>query len=334
MYSQDFTSLFNPESLDWLLQSGEPWTRYRTMTDLLHYSENDPAVVSARKEMVMHPQVQALVSGLAEWGRRPIQRHNDSSHPIYKLSTLADFGLRLDDPGIVGIIETILDHQSSEGAFQSWVNIAEAFGGTGEDQWSWILCDAPTVLYALQALGVTESEPVKRALSHLAGLVSEVGWECVAAPELGKFRGPGRKGAPCPIANVLALKALSLSPEYQNSPAAQNGVEMLMQHWENRVGLKIYLFGIGTDFHKLKYPFIWYDILHVVEVLSRFSFAKTDHRFLEMVSAITAQANTQGQYIAGSMYMPWKGWSFADKKIPSPWLTFLVLKIQHRLGFV
>jgi hypothetical protein len=31
------------------------------------------------------------------------------------------------------------------------------------------------------------------------------------------------------------------------------------------------------------------------------------------------------------MYRAWKGWSFADKKRPSPWLTFLVLRIQHRL---
>jgi hypothetical protein len=32
------------------------------------------------------------------------------------------------------------------------------------------------------------------------------------------------------------------------------------------------------------------------------------------------------------MYKPWKSWSFADKKNPSPWLTFLVLRIQKRLG--
>ncbi len=30
---------------------------------------------------------------------------------------------------------------------------------------------------------------------------------------------------------------------------------------------KYFLFGIGTDFHKLKYPLIWYDILHVSDVL-------------------------------------------------------------------
>jgi hypothetical protein len=31
------------------------------------------------------------------------------------------------------------------------------------------------------------------------------------------------------------------------------------------------------------------------------------------------------------MYRAWKGWSFADKKNPSPWLTFLVLRLQRRV---
>jgi hypothetical protein len=31
------------------------------------------------------------------------------------------------------------------------------------------------------------------------------------------------------------------------------------------------------------------------------------------------------------MYRAWKGWSFADKKNPSPWLTFLVLRMIKRM---
>jgi hypothetical protein len=131
---------------------------------------------------------------------------------------------------------------------------------------------------------------------------------------------------------------------------------MLLWHWEHQTERKIYLFGIGTDFRKLKYPFVWYDILHVVDVLSRFPFVHADPRFQEMVKTITAQADeacpepvlssacpeprrrVEGQsrrdgcYTAGSMYRAWKGWSFADKKNPSPWLTFLVLRAQRRMG--
>jgi hypothetical protein len=344
------------ELTQWLLESDEPWTHYRTLLDLLDRAEDDPEVQAARAEMLAHPQVQALITEAAIWPGYPLKRHNDASHPIYKFSTLADFGLRADDPGPVlseveGMaagIEAMLAHQSPEGAFQSLVNIPKAFGGTGEDLWTWMLCDAPTLLYALLAFDLGKDERMQRAVDHLVSLVDENGWRCVAAPELGKFRGPGRKADPCPIVNVYALKALAQVPELLDSPATRAGVEMLLWHWEHQTERKIYMFGIGTDFRKLKYPFVWYDILHVVDVLSRFPFVHADTRFQEMVKTITAQADeacpepvlssVEGQsrrdgcYTAGSMYRAWKGWSFADKKNPSPWLTFLVLQAQRRMG--
>jgi hypothetical protein len=316
----------------WLLESDEPWTHYRTLLDLLDRAEDDPEVQAARAEMLAHPQVQALITEAATWPGYALKRHNDASHPIYKFSTLADFGLRADDLGIATGIEAMLAHQSPEGAFQSLVNIPEAFGGTGEDLWTWMLCDAPTLLYALLAMGLGDDERVQRAVDHLVSLVDENGWRCLAAPELGKFRGPGRKADPCPIVNVYALKALAQVPELLDSPATRAGAEMLLWHWEHQTERKIYMFGIGTDFRKLKYPFVWYDILHVVDVLSRFSFVHADPRFQEMVETITAQADGQGRYTAGSMYRAWEGWSFADKKNPSPWLTFLVLRVIKRIA--
>lgn len=226
----------------------------------------------------------------------------------------------------------MLAHQSPDGALQSVLNVAPAFGGTGADTWSWVLCDAPTLLYVLLALGLGQEAGVQAAVAHLANVVDETGWRCRCGPELGRFRGPGRKADPCPIANVYALKALSLVPEYLDSPETRRGVEMLLGHWERRAEVKYYLFGAGSDFRKLKYPCVWYDILPVADVLSRYPFVQADPRFGEMVAAITAQADAEGRYTAGSMYQAWRGWSFADKKQPSPWLTFLALRIQARVG--
>jgi hypothetical protein len=318
-------------AVDWLLASDEPWTRYRIYLDLLDLPPTAPQVLKVRAELLTHPQVETLTTAAATLPEKPIKRHNDASHPIYALSTLADFGLRHDDPGMAEIVNTILAHQSAEGPFQSVINIPTRFGGSGEDTWSWILCDAPTLLYALLQLGV-EQERVQPAIDNLVSLVEENGWRCTAAPELGKFRGPGRKADPCPIANVYALKALSLPPGLLDSAAAGRGTEMLLSQWAHQSGRKMYLFGIGIQFRRLKYPFIWYDILHVVEVLSRFPFVHSDPRFREMLVTITDQADEEGRYTAGSMYRAWKGYSFADKKRPSPWLTFLVQRIQARVG--
>ena len=320
-----------------LLESDEPWTRYRTLVDLLDRAESDPEVSAARAQMLAHPQVQTLMAAIAAWGDRPLKRHNDASYPICSLKTLADFGAQADDPGMAPGIEAVMAHQSPEGAFQTLVNIPKAYGGTGEDTWTWILCDAPTLLYALLAMGLGDDPRVQQAVDHLTGVLDDNGWRCVAAPELGKFKGPGRKSDPCPIVNVYALKALAQAtaqgrPDLLDSPASRAGTEMLRWHWDHQGERKMYMFGIGTDFRKIKYPFVWYDILHVVEVLSQFPFVHADPRFRQMVETITAQTDELGRYTATSMYRAWKGWSFADKKNPSPWLTYLVLRILKRVA--
>ncbi len=182
----------------WLLESDEPWTRYRTLVDLCDLSEEDADVRAARKAMLAHPQVKALTAEVSSWGEHPITRHNDAGHALYKLSTLADFGVKASDRGIKSLLKGVMAHQSPDGAFQSVVNVPKVFGGTGKDTWSWMSCDAPALLYSLIAMGLGSDPHVKRAVNHLVGLVGENGWRCVVAPELGKFRGPGRKEDPCP----------------------------------------------------------------------------------------------------------------------------------------
>jgi len=316
----------------WLLESDEPWTKYRSMIDLLELPPDHPDVQAARSEMIAHPQIQNLISEATGWPGYAIKRHNDAKHPIYKFSTLADFGVQYNDPGMSEGIDSLMEHQSPQGAFQIMINLPKVFGGTDEDQWAWVLCDSPTILFALLAMGKGEDSGVKRAVDHLTSLVDDNGFRCRATPDLGKFKGPGKRGDPCPIANVYALKALSLIPELYSSASVNNAVEMLLSHWEQRGQKKFFLFGIGTDFQKIKYPFVWYDILHVVDVLSRFPAAIKDPRFHEMLVAILDQGDDQERYTASSMYRAWAGWSFADKKNASPWLSFLVYRIQKRVN--
>ena len=316
--------------IDWLLGSEEPWTCYRTLVDLLELPESDREVKSARQAMLDHPQVLGLVEKAAAWPGYPLKRHNDAKHPLYAISTLADFGLRIGDVGIGEIVSKVLEHKSPGGMLETQVLIPKAFGGTGREDWTWMLCDTPTLLYSLLAFGADQTG-LDDAVSNLSGLAAENGWRCAASPDLGKFKGPGRRADPCPIANVYALKALSVVDGSRAEPS-RIGTEMLLHHWQIRKEKKYFLFGMGTDFSKLKYPFVWYDILHVVDVLSRFPWVHADPRCIEMVSAITSQAGDAGLFTANSIYLAWKGWSFADKKNPSPWITFLVLRILKRMG--
>jgi hypothetical protein len=88
---------------------------------------------------------------------------------------------------------------------------------------------------------------------------------------------------------------------------------------------------MGTDFRKLKAPFVWYDILHVLDVLSQFSWLKGDARLVDMAGVVKSKADAEGRFTPESEWQPWRGWDFGQKKQPSRWLTFLVTRSLNRL---
>lgn len=316
----------------WCLASPEPWTRYRSLVDLTGCAPTDSAAADARDDLCRDPRVQALIAETGGWPGYPLKRHDDARHLLHKLVVLADFGVRHDDPGMPAVVDRVMAHRSPDGPFLTQLRLFRRFGGVERARWTWMACDAPLLLYSLLGLGLVEESHVQEALSHLLVMANGIGYRCRAAPELGNFTGPGRKGDPCPLANLYALRVLGLVPSLHDSPEAKRAAEVLLGHWGRRDEVRLRLFGIGSIFRRLKYPFVWYDILHVVDALSHFPFVHDDPRFLEMVEEIRGQADERGRYAAGSMYRAWSDWSFANKKEPSPWLTMVVLRIEQRIG--
>ena len=47
----------------------------------------------------------------------------------------------------------------------------------------------------------------------------------------------------------------------------------------------------------------------------------------EMTEIVRAKADNQGKYTPESEWKAWKDWDFGQKKQPSRWLTFLVLRM-------
>jgi hypothetical protein len=154
----------------------------------------------------------------------------------------------------------------------------------------------------------------------------------MVSPEFGKFRGPGRKTDPCPYGTLISLKALAQFPEWRDSQACNTGAETILQLWEQRKERRPYLFAMGTDFAKLKMPLIWYDILHILEVLTQFPNLWDDKRLLEMVNIVKAKSDGEGRFTAESVWKPWSGWEFGQKKEPSFLVTFEVYRIMKRLS--
>jgi hypothetical protein len=131
---------------------------------------------------------------------------------------------------------------------------------------------------------------------------------------------------------MIMADLLSRIPEYRDSSVAVHCGEFsagLVEH--SRDQSSVMFFYMGTDFRKLKAPSSWYDILSVAGVLSNFSFIREDPRFREMISLIKSKQDADGFFTPESIYLKMKDWDFGQKKKPSPYLTYLALRIFARL---
>ena len=320
------------ELIQWLL-TGPPWVVYATRRDLLGQPENAPEVLHARQAMVQHVQIRKLAKELALWPGPILRTHKSAGHPLHKLVFLADLGLKASDPGIESIVQRILAHRSPEGPYQVKVNLNRRYGGKGVDQFVWMLCDAPLVLYSLVKFGYQDLPEVHEAIHYLINLIRDNGWPCAVTAELGKFRGPGRKIDPCPYATLVMLKLLNELPNVDGiKKAVTTGSETLLSLWEQRRERRPYLFAMGSGFQKLKAPLVWYDIVHVTDVLSRTTTVLKDPRFQELVTILRRKTDENDRFTPESVWRDWKEWSFGQKREPSPWLTLIIHRIFKRLN--
>jgi len=316
------------ELINWLLE-GPSWVEYRTRIDLMNQTEDDPEVSLARSKLLKDKKINKIIDELTNWPGPALKGHKDPSHPIHKLAFLSDIGIKKSDPQMSNIIDRILKRESEEGIFEVYINIPRHFGGTGEGMWTWMSCDAPLILYSLIKLGLKEDKRINNAVNYLMSLISDNGWRCNVSPKI-KFRGPGRKDDPCPYATLLMLKLLSQSDELIESRESRIGAEVILNLWEQSRERHPYLFYMGTDFRKLKAPLVWYDILHILDVLTHFKFLKKDRRLKEMIDIVKKKSDDMGRFTPESIYMKLKEWEFSQKKEPSRWVTFLVERILKR----
>ncbi|MCX7021164.1 MAG: hypothetical protein NTW26_02605 [bacterium] len=347
------------KTADWLIK-GPAFVRQRTLVDLIKGVMVVDDEDELRRETLADPLVARLVEEVNDWENQPpLKRHNDAAHPLHKLVFLAELGVGRE--ALAPAVESILAHQSPEGPFQIKSVLSKAYGGDDAEHWTWFACDAPLTSYALVKLGLSGDERVKRSIGYIGGKIEEHGCPCYSDPTHNPmFRGPGRRGDPCPYVGLITLRLFSEIPELAESAGADRLVEMLLGHWaERNTGKKYYLFGIGTDFGKLKAPRIWYDILHYADILSRFSRARHDERFHEVIEILRSKADGLGRFTPESVWLNWNpdgkaskpptkgevfsegqpvgdassnwsGWEFCQKREPSRWLTCLAWSIMGR----
>jgi len=312
-----------------LLNISDDWLKYPIFLNLCHESKEN--LVEIRNAALTDSRIKRYLTDITSFHGTLVTNHKNPDLPIHKLLFLLDIGFGTEVPEIKAAADEILKHRDEHGIYQSMTNVPKHFGGTGEDVFSWCLCDAPLLLLALLKVGIDYREYIKPGVDYLVSLCRNNGFPCAVSLELGKFRGPGKKDDCCPYATLIMADLLSHIPEYRDSQVAAVSVNALLSLWENSLGQHPYMFYMGTDFRKLKAPSCWYDIVSVAKVLSKFEFVRNDPRLLEMVAHIKSKQDKEGFFTPESVYLKLKDWDFGQKKAPSTYLTYLCYRIFESL---
>lgn len=304
------------------LDSNLPYVAYGAARAL-----GNPRAAALKSRLYDDRRVLAVIDELGAWPGPALSSHKSARQFFHKLAFLADIGVEADHPGMPAVIGKVLEHRDGDGIPLLPLTVSEAHGGTGGKDWAWALCDAPTTLYSLLTMGCRDTgigDAVAALVERRQGDEQGGAWGCVVSEKLGSWRGPGKKSDPCPYATLIMIKLLLAHDPARWADAIAAGAARLLGLWRNSQREHPYMFYMGNDFRKLKLPFIWYDIMHVLDVLRRVPDARADPAFVEMLGLVAGKEQQDGGFVPESVYQEWKDWDFGQKKAPSDWLGLRV----------
>jgi hypothetical protein len=333
--------LVGHDPVRWLLDAGEPAARWVTLTAILDRDPGDPAVQAAHRDVIADPATRALAARLPDWasGAR-LSGHSSPAFAPNLLNLLADMGAAAGDFGeIEQVLDSMLAHQESSGRFPSYAPAR----GSEQPVWGALLCDSHAVLEVLVRFGRAHDSRVQAGLERLAADITSTAqgpaWPCLPHSASG-WRGPGRKDDFCPMVTLQALRTFARLPPAQQPAGLLGAARTALRAWRARATEKPYMFGHGRQFKTVKWPPAWYSAYAVLDTLGRCPplwhgphADPADARALAELAACLAAYNlsADGTITPRSTYRGFEGYSFGQKKSPSPFATALLLAVLHRL---
>lgn len=326
-----WTSLLPVDPLPWLLASEEPWTRWFTRVHLADSPVDDTEVRVARAATLSHPAVRDLVDGLPGWeAENPVSGHNAPGWVPNRLLLLHQLGIRAGDfARIDDTLEVMRRHQDPEGrlqAFGRWRNAALP-------AWGALPCDSHALADVQVRFGFHDDPRVRRAVAcleaDLGATAQGPGWCCRPDPAI-PFRGPGRKGDVCPQVTLEALRVFGGLPAAQRPTSVVEAARTALRAWRMRGTEKPYMFGHGSAFKAGKWPRTWYDAAAILEAVAPFpevwappgARPEDTQAVVELAACVVAFAfGADGRVTPRSCFKGFEGWSFGQKKVPSPFAT-------------
>jgi hypothetical protein len=287
--------------LDWLLE-GPAWVRYAVELQLL---DKEPDVRPVLKDAGISKIISRLKgseSGIPVIKSGRVQ-YTEAGKAYWDLFLLADIGLSLRDTGLESEAETIFRYQAADGSFTIPPNVKDNY-----------FCMSAILLSSLAKMGYRDDPRMGKYIrAALSSQMPGGGWDCY-----GETMGVLES---CPMDDMNILMLLGQYETHINNPGLNGAIDLLLEHWED--GEHLYGFGVGKRFRNLQYPAVKYGILRVLDALSLFPHA--------VESFVRAKASG-GKYTAEAAEPAYADFDFGQQSEPSRWLTFLVNRVEKRVG--
>lgn len=325
----------------WLLQSDEPSARWVTRTEVLGEDPLSPGVLADHEALLGDRDVMALVGELPSWGEGDFSGHHSPAFLPNRLNLLADMGVGGGDVlQVEQLLDSMLAHQDKSGRFMSFGKLS----GRPRPEWGSLLCDTNAIVDVALRYGREADPRVQAALKQMGSDSSATSqgtaWRCV--PEKRSlFRGPGRVNDACPQVTLEGLRAYSQIPQDARPDWLLEAARTPLEIWRRRVEERPYMFGHGYQFKSVKWPNFWYDVLWVLETVSRFPALWTgpdardrDRESIEEMAAclIAYNFDEDGFVTPRRTYRGFERFSFGQKRDLSPLATARALVPLARLS--
>jgi hypothetical protein len=297
--------------LDWLL-AGPAWLRYAVELQLLDAKLDVAPVLQDNSIQKLITRLKGSAAGIPAIKSGRVH-YTGTGKAYWDLFFLADIGLSIVDLGLEREAEEIFRFQSPDGSFTIPPNVRDNY-----------FCMSAILISSLAKMGYHDDP---RILKYIRLIIdsrcNNGGWHCYgdepAAPDIES----------CPMDNLNILMLLGQYEPYRRSPAIKGAIDSLVEHW--RVRANLHGFGVGRRFMSLQYPAVKYGILRVLDCLSLFPYAVASPDFQTMLDYVHNKA-ADGRYYAEAIDSVYAGFDFAQSTVPSLWITFLVNRIDKRVG--
>ena len=333
----------------WLLEEGNPSTRYFTLKDILGRGEENPVVKDARAHIRSSRIVEKIFSKQNPEGYW--QEPYNPYHPKYKSSywqimILGQLGLDRSDERLRKACEFIFQFQHEKGGFTSYTKEraleeykfleSEKKKLPPKDEWiktkvfeHQYSCLTGNMVAALLRIGYTGDVRVNKALEWLTSIQNEDGgWLCPYWKAHIKDTHSCFYGTICPLEALSEIPKDMLTDKMKKS--IKIGVEFLLMHRLYKADHHNYKI-INKSWLNLSFPWFYgYNILRGLDVLTKLDYIK-DNRLDDALEIVVNKRTNEGKWKLESSPTGRMQANIEKKGKESKWMSLIAMRVLDRI---